>query len=114
MNRTILRTIALQSCALVAALGATWHAQAQEIKTPYPSMAPLDQYLMDRNAEITLARSAAPESISRDAEVMVSGPRGYEPAVKGKNDFVCVVERSWTSPIDSPEFWNPKGRAPVC
>jgi hypothetical protein len=61
-----------------------------------------------------MARSAAPESISRDAEVMVLGPHGYETAVKGKNGFVCVVERAWTSPIDSPEFWNPKGRAPVC
>jgi hypothetical protein len=114
MNRKTLRTIVLRSCAVLAALG-TWHAQAQEAKTPYPSMAPLDQYLIaDRNAEITLARSAAPEAISRDAEVMVLGPHGYETAVKGKNGFVCLVERSWTAPLDDPEFWNPKGRAPVC
>jgi hypothetical protein len=77
-------------------------------------MAPLDQYLMERNAEIALARSAAPESISQDAEVMVLGPHGYETAVQGKNGFVCIVERSWTSPIDDPGFWNPKGRAPLC
>jgi hypothetical protein len=33
-------------------------------------MAPLDQYLIvDENAEIALARSAAPESISNAAEV---------------------------------------------
>src|ERR1700719_1293150 len=38
-------------------------------KAPYPNMAPVDQYLMeDREAEIALARSAAPESISRDSE----------------------------------------------
>jgi len=37
-------------------------------------MAPVDQYLMtDRNAEIAMARSAAPPSISADAEVMVLG-----------------------------------------
>ena len=114
MNRKTLRMIALRSCALIAVLGATWHAQAQEAETPSRSMAPLDQYLMERNSEIALARSAAPEAISRDAEVMVLGRHGYETAVKGKNGFVCVVERSWTSPIDSPEFWNPKGRAPVC
>jgi hypothetical protein len=78
-------------------------------------MAPVDQYLMaDRSLEIALARSAAPESISRDAEVLVLGRHGYETAVKGKNGFVCIVERSWTSPIDDPEFWNPKGRAPIC
>jgi hypothetical protein len=77
-------------------------------------MAPVDQYLMDRNSEIALARSAAPESISRDAEVMVLGRHGYETAAKGTNGFVCVVERSWTAPIDDPGFWNPKGRAPLC
>jgi hypothetical protein len=115
MNRKTFRIALLGSFVLVAALEATWQAQAQEAKTQYPNMAPLDQYLIaDRNAEITLARSAAPEAISRDAEVMVLGPRGYETAVKGKNDFVCLVERSWSSGIDDPEFWNPKGRAPIC
>jgi hypothetical protein len=114
MNRKTLRTIALTSLALVAALGATWPAQAQDAKTPYPSMAPLEQYLMERNAEIALARSAAPDSISRAADVMVLGRQGYETAIKGKNGFVCMVERSWTAPIDDPEFWNPKGRAPIC
>jgi hypothetical protein len=45
-------------------------------------MAPLDQYLMkDRNAEIALARSAAPEAISRDATVMVLAEHGYVTAV---------------------------------
>ena len=88
---------------------------AQDAKTPYPSMAPLDQCLMeDRNSEIALARSAAPESISRDAEVMVLGHHGYETAIKGTNGFVCMVERFWTAPIDDPGFWNPKGRAPIC
>jgi hypothetical protein len=93
---------------------ATWPAAAQDAKPTYPSMAPLDQYMMERNAEIALARSAAPESISQDAEVMVLGPHGYETAVQGKNGFVCIVERYWTSPIDDPGFWNPKGRAPIC
>ena len=78
-------------------------------------MAPLGQYLItDRNAEIALARSAAPDSISRDAEVLVLGQHGYETAVKGKNGFVCVVQRSWTAGIDDPVFWNPKLRAPIC
>jgi len=89
-------------------------AQAQDAKTPYPKMAPLDRYLMERNAEIALARSAVPEYISKDAEVMVLGRRGYEVAVKGKNGFVCVVERSWDAGIDEPDFWNPKIRSPNC
>jgi hypothetical protein len=65
-------------------------------------------------AEIALARSAAPEFISQDAEVMVLGRHGYETAVKGKNGFVCVVQRSWAAGIDDPDFWNPKLRAPIC
>jgi len=113
MQRKILATIAAGCFVLV--VGVVWRAQAQDAKTPYPSMAPLDQYLIpDRNAEITLARSAAPESISRDAEVLVLGPHGYETAVKGKNGFKCLVERAWNSPFDSPEFWNPKLRGPDC
>ncbi|MGF7179017.1 hypothetical protein [Tunturiibacter psychrotolerans] len=90
-------------------------AEAQDVKAPYPSMAPLDQYLIaDRVSETALARSAAPESISRDAEILVLGRHGYETAVKGKNGFVCIVERSWTVESDDPEFWNPKLQAPLC
>jgi hypothetical protein len=96
-------------------LGAAWQAIAQNAQTPYPNMAPIEQYLIENgDSELALARSAAPESISRDAEVMVLGRHGYETAVQGKNGFVCMVERSWTSPIDDPGFWNPKGRAPIC
>ena len=83
--------------------------------TAYPSMASIEQYLMlDRNAEIALARSAAPASISSDAKILVLGWRGYETAIEGRNGFVCLVERSWTSPFTSAEFWNPKVRVPVC
>jgi len=78
-------------------------------------MAPIEQYLMtDRSAEIALARSAAPDSVSRDAEVLVLTPRGYETAANGGNGFVCLVERSWSDGSDDPEFWNPKARAPLC
>ncbi len=90
-------------------------AGAHEAKTNYPTMAAFDQYLMaDANAEIALARSAAPESISGDAKILVLGRHGYETAVEGKNGFVCVVERGWMSPADAPEFWNPKLRGPIC
>jgi hypothetical protein len=107
--------IAMKSLALVIMLGTARYVIAQNATTPYPSMAPLDQYLMeDRSSEIALARSAAPESISRDAEILVLGRHGYENAIPGKNGFVCIVERSWTAPIDNPDFWNPKLRGPLC
>lgn len=106
--------IAIKSFALLVALGTAYPAMPQDTKAPYPKMAPIEQYLMtDQGAEIALARSAAPESISRDAEVLVLGRHGFEIAVKGKNGFVCIVERSWTSAPD-PDFWNPKVRTPIC
>ena len=115
MNRNIVRTITLGTFASIAVLCGALPGRAADAKTPYPSMAPLDQYLIaDRNAEIDLARTAAPKSISRDAKVMVLGSRGYETAVEGKNGFVCMVERAWMNPFDSPEFWNPKNRSPIC
>jgi hypothetical protein len=42
------------------------------------------------------------------------GAHGYLTAIRGSNGFVCLVERSWMSPFDSPEFWNPKIRGPIC
>jgi len=114
MTRKILGAIVLSSFALVVMLAAASQALAQQAKTQYPKMAPLDQYLMERDAEITLARSAAPVSISQDAEVMVLGRHGYETVAKGKNGFVCIVERAWASGIDEPDFWNPKQRGPIC
>ena len=120
MNRKRFQAIASLRFALILILilGATWQAQAQDAKAPYPSMAPIEQYLMtDRNAEIALARSAAPEAISRDATILVLGRHGYETAVKGKNGFVCAVERGWMGPFngeDAANFWNPKIRGPIC
>lgn len=90
-------------------------AFAQDHPTPYPTMAPLDQYLMsDRNAEIDLARTAAPDALSHDATVMVLTRQGYETAVEGKNGFICAVERGWMAPFDNVDFWNPKLRGPIC
>src|ERR1700691_2471232 len=114
MNRKNLMTIALGSFALIAALAAASQAPAQDAKAPDPNMAPLDQYPMERNTEVALALSAAPQSISQDAEIMVLGQHGYETAVKGKNGFVCLVWRSWMAGTDDPDFWNPKLRAPIC
>jgi len=106
--------IAIKGFALLVVLGTVYRAMAQDATTPYPKMAPVDQYLMaDRAAEIALARSAAPESISHDAEVQVLGRHGFETAVKGTNGFVCIVGRSWTSAADA-DFWNPKVRVPAC
>ncbi len=112
MTRNGLERIARLSCILAAVLSL---ARPASVPAPYPRMAPLAQYMIaDRNAEIELARSAAPTSISRDARVLVLAPNGYQIAVEGRNGFVCLVERSWMSPLDSPEYWNSKIRGPIC
>lgn len=87
---------------------------AQTAKASYPTMAPIERYLMASDAEVALAKSAAPASISGDAAVLILGAKGYETTVKGRNGFVCIVERSWATYFDDPEFWNPKSRAPNC
>lgn len=87
---------------------------AQDNAAAYPAMAPLSEYLMVPSAEIALARSAAPEALSRDATVLILGTKGYETAAAGTNGFTCLVERGWMSPFDSTDFWNPKLRGPVC
>src|SRR5437879_999443 len=88
MTRNQIRITLLSGFALVAALIASRPVAAQDAKQPYPNMAPIDQYLMDRDAEIALARSAAPDAISHDASVIVLTRHGYETAVQGKNGWV--------------------------
>src|SRR5215472_12131977 len=105
MERNTLSAGASLVVAMICAFASPLQMRAQEPKTPYPSIAPVDQYLMpDRDAEIALARTAAPAAISRDATIFVLGRHG----------FVCAVERAWMAPTDNPEFWNPKNRSPIC
>jgi hypothetical protein len=109
-----MRTIVGIGLVLVAMLTGMSQIQAQDAKTPYPARAPIEQYRMDRDAEVALARSAAPASTSKDASVMVMGQKNYETVVEGTNGFVCLVGRSWGAPFENPEFWNPKNRSPEC
>lgn len=112
MLKHTVAAISLHGLAMLVMLSTL--AIAQDSATPYAKMAPIEQYLMaDQAAEIALARSAAPESISHDAEVLVLGRHGFETAAKGKNGFVCVVGRSWTSAADA-DFSDPRVRVPMC
>jgi hypothetical protein len=113
-RKKVKEAVGLGTLALIFLVGGVEKAEGQNSEAPPTKMAPLEQYLMDRKEEISLAESAAPAAISQDAEIMVLGRRGYETAAKGKNGFVCVVERSWAAGIDDPEFWNPKLKGPMC
>lgn len=102
---------ALGSAAILGAiLLSTSAAQAQS----YSVMAPIDQYLMDRPAEVALAKSAAPPAIADHATILVLTRHGYETAIEGTNGFVCAVERSWMAQYDFPQFWNQHMRGPLC
>ena len=115
MEQRVVRKIRFTVLAPAALLSLVVVAQPQKTNTTYPSMAPIDQYLIpDASAEIGLARSAAPKSISDNAEVLLLDRLGYRTAVTGANEFVCMVQRSWAAGLDDPEFWNPRIRSPIC
>jgi len=96
------------------ALGAILLCASAACAADYSAMGPLDGYLMDRSAEIALAKSAAPPSIAEKATILVLTRHGYDTAITGSNGFVCAVERSWMSQYDFRQFWNPRMRGPLC
>src|ERR1041385_6785466 len=102
--------------ALVGAAGPLRAQQATvpDPPSPYPAMAPIPEYRMDRDAEIAMARTAAPPAITRDAEILVLGRTNFEVAVRGTNGYVCAVGRAFGGPLNNPEFWNPRNRSPIC
>ncbi|MGA9852616.1 MAG: hypothetical protein WBR15_06765 [Gammaproteobacteria bacterium] len=90
-------------------------ASAQAAAPMYPNMAPTHRYLVSSQAaEIALARTAAPKSISDKATILTLSKDGYETAVQGTNGFTCYVGRSWEMDFDALEFWNPNVRTPQC
>lgn len=87
---------------------------AQEAKYP-----PLSEYLMPQDAEIVLAKSAAPNNISGRATVKVLTASGFRVAHEGDNGFVCMVMRGSSAPTYTPAqlrnlVYDAKLRAPIC
>jgi hypothetical protein len=114
MPKSVLALIAF-AFLFTAVHNAAAQSPAAAAESAYPTMAPLDQYLIaDKAAEIALARSAAPASVSGEAEIMVLEKTGYTTAVKGTNGFMCLVERGWGHATTGAQFWNPSVRAPHC
>src|SRR5258708_16550775 len=99
---------------LVAAWAASSAPAAYAEPDSSPLKAPLEQYMMPADAEVALARSAAPPALSADATILVLTTPRYDAAAKGTNRFTSVVDRGWTSPFDQVDFGNPKIHAPVC
>ncbi len=74
---------------LLASLGAGAWAQGPK----YPQ---LGEYLMPPEAEVALARSAAPPNVSDRATIKVLTTSGYQVVSEGDNGFYCMVMRGWT------------------
>ena len=78
-------------------LGGTAAAQAQappqlHIEKKYPAMS---DFMMPQDAEIALARSAAPDNVSSRATIKILTPTGFKVAVEGDNGSACLVLRGW-------------------
>jgi len=91
-------------------------ANAQEAKYP-----PLSEYMMARDAEIALAKSAAPDYVSDHATIKVFTTSGFQTAHEGDNGFVCIVMRGFTGapmftpvPVRAYINYDSKTRAPIC
>jgi hypothetical protein len=108
MNRVPLLTVLLgTSLGTVAVLGQP---------AGYPA---IDRYLMPRDAEIALAKSAAPASLADHATIKVLTKSGYVAAREGDSGSVCMVLRGFSAPTYTPvQFRNlvydPTVHAPIC
>ena len=75
----------------------------------------VSEFLMEQDREIALARSAAPDRVSKNATIMILGENGYEIVIKGTNSFVCLVIRSWGNPThDHAYLYDPNLIVPEC
>lgn len=101
---------------LIVVLGSTGVSAAWAQGSRYP---PLTDYMLPRDAEIALARSAAPPNISGRATIKVLTASGNQVAREGDNGFVCMVMRGWTAPTYTPAqlrglVYDASVRAPIC
>jgi len=101
---------------LILVLGSMQVASSRGQSAKYPS---LSEYMMTPEAEIALARSAAPENVSAHATVKILTASGYKVATHGDNGFVCLVMRGWGAPTFTPAqlrdlVYYAKLRAPIC
>jgi hypothetical protein len=98
---------------LLLALGGASSLAAQT------SAPPLSDFMMPRDAEVALAKSAAPAGISGRASIKVLTKTGFQVVHEGDNGFVCLVLRGWSAPTYTPVpfrqlVYDAKLRAPIC
>jgi len=110
---TKVKLLVLVPVVLLAVFGIT------PVRAQGPRRPPLGEFMMARDAEMTLARSAAPANVSDRATIEVLTTSGYQVARQGDSGFVCMVMRGWTAPTYSPPnfrdlVYDATVRAPIC
>lgn len=103
----------------LALLGALLTLSASTLAAQQTKYPPIDGYLMPRDAEVALARTAAPSSISDHATIKVLTRSGFEVAHQGDNGAVCMVMRGFSAPTYTPvQFrdlvYDATVHAPIC
>jgi hypothetical protein len=93
--------------------------QAASVRGQSAKYPPFSEYMMARDAEIVLAKSAAPDNISGHATIKVLTASGFQAVHDGDNGFVCMVMRGWSAPTYTPAqfrdlVYDAKVRAPIC
>ncbi|MEO6525480.1 MAG: hypothetical protein ABIP93_02535 [Gemmatimonadaceae bacterium] len=106
----------MHAFALLAALAIVPASLGAQTSSKYP---PLDRYLMPQDAEIALAKSAAPPNISDRATIKVLTSSGFTVVRQGDNGNVCMVMRAFSAPTYTPAqfrdlVYDPTVRAPIC
>src|SRR5262245_47128901 len=101
MVEVVMKSLPFLAVLMAACLdAAAGQAQAQK----YP---PIDQYLMPRDPEIALAKSAAPASLADHATIKILTKSGFVVAHEGDNGAVCMVMRGFSAPTYTPaQFRN--------
>src|ERR1700674_1701691 len=109
-----MRTPRLLTAVLLTSIAATAaHAAAD------PRYPPLAGYMMSRDAEVALAKSAAPPKGADHASIKILTEAGYRTVVEGDNGFTCIVMRGWAAPTYTPVtdrdlVYDATLRAPIC
>jgi hypothetical protein len=92
---------------LMSTLQSFGQTKAQEVKDASQltaqSQARLPPLMEDRDREISIARGAGPEYISKDATIYVLRRGGFVRSIEGTNGFTCLVLREGV-----------EGLAPIC
>ncbi len=105
-QRTIAVLAACFATTLTGIAGFPTSLRAQTATSEPPKIAPL----LPRDKEVTLAESAAPASVSKNAAIFVLEEKGYVKVRDGSNGFTCLVERDLPLNIE-PICYDEEGSA---